>query len=112
MIKINWGIGEMLRFASLFDTASSYVHIWAKGKGFWDEERNDGEMIALCHSELSELLEGLRHDNPRSEHIPNFYSSEEEVADLIIRLMDLSSAKGWRIGKAIIAKMKFNETRP
>ena len=32
----------------------------AKEKGWWDEERNNGEMIALMHSELSEALEWLR----------------------------------------------------
>lgn len=32
--------------------------------GFWDQERNYGEMIALMHSELSESLEEHRDGNP------------------------------------------------
>ena len=31
-------------------------HSTAKLKGWWDDERNDGELLALMHSELSEAL--------------------------------------------------------
>jgi hypothetical protein len=54
-------------------------------KGWWESERNDGELIALIHSEASEMLEGLRHGNPKSDHIPEFCAGEEESADIIIR---------------------------
>lgn len=80
--------------------------------GFWDKERNDGEMIALMHSELSEALEGLRHGNPLSEHIPEFTAVEEEFADLVIRLLDMCHGRNIRLADAIVAKMKFNEGRP
>ena len=33
-------------------------HHIAKEKGWWDDARNDGELIALMHSELSEALDG------------------------------------------------------
>lgn len=36
----------------------------ATAHGFWDEERNFGEMIALMHSELSEALEEHRENKP------------------------------------------------
>lgn len=72
----------------------------------------DARRIALCHSELSEGLEGLRHGNPPSDHIPEFSAIEEEYADVVIRIMDHSQERGWRIAEAIIAKMQFNANRP
>lgn len=87
------------------------VHETAKDKGWWDAKRNDGEMIALMHSELSEALEGLRHGNPQSDHIPEFTAVEEELADVIIRIMDFANSKGLHVPEAVVRKMVFNKTR-
>jgi hypothetical protein len=37
---------------------------------------------------------------------------EEELADLVIRVMDHGNARGHRIAEAIVAKMRFNASRP
>jgi NTP pyrophosphatase (non-canonical NTP hydrolase) len=110
-------IADLLRafarptFASLFANKAMETHLLAKAKGWWEMDRNDGEMIALMHSELSEALEGLRAGNPASEHIPLFNAVEEELADTVIRIMDMAAARGLNVGEAIEAKIEFNRGR-
>lgn len=73
--------------------------------------RNDAEMIALMHSELSEALEGLRKGDPPNDQLPKFSYQEVEFADTIIRMMDMALAKGLRIAEALEAKKEYNKGR-
>lgn len=75
------------------------------------QNRNDGELFALMHSEISEALEATRHGNPPSDHIPEFSGTEEEMADVVIRVMDYCEKRSLRLGEAIIAKLHFNYNR-
>jgi NTP pyrophosphatase (non-canonical NTP hydrolase) len=88
------------------------VHMTAVSHGWWEAECNDGEKIALMHSELSEALEALRHNNPLSTSTPPFTNLEEELADVLIRVLDYAMYRDLRLPEAMLAKMQYNCNRP
>lgn len=62
-----------------------------------------GCILALIHSEVSEALEAVRHHDR-----PNF---EEELADVIIRVLDLTGGLGIDIERAVREKLETNRQR-
>jgi NTP pyrophosphatase (non-canonical NTP hydrolase) len=70
------------------DLMARQVHLIAKSKGFWDGEvtyDKIGNKLALVHSEVTEVLEAIRKDQGQEKVV-------EEMADIIIRLVDLYQA--------------------
>lgn len=100
------------KFADFFGHVSRSVHNNAVAHGWWEEPREDGTLIALIMSEAAEALEALRKGNKPDEHCPQFSGAEVELADVVIRIMDMTEARGWNVAGAIVAKHEFNKSRP
>lgn len=96
------------------DALSATLHETAIEKGFWDGEVTHdkiGNKLALIHSEVTEVLEAIRKDQGSEKIV-------EEIADTIIRLLDLYAAMRNSkmimdsLEEALDNKIKKNKDRP
>lgn len=117
------------------DELAVVIHQTARDHGFWDKERNFGEMLMLVTSELAEALEEDRAGKPSvywkctgcgGETLEqtdvacrNGLMKPEgalvEIADAIIRLCDIGHAEAsmtkFTLGWVIEHKMEYNTQR-
>lgn len=73
-------------------------------------KRNIPEMLMLIVSEVAEAMEGHRK-NLMDDKLPHRKMLEVELADAIIRIMDLCGSMNYDIGGAISEKRAFNAIR-
>ena len=93
---------------------SRSVYQNAKEHGWWDDPRSFGDIIALCHSELSEALEEYRNGKPMQ------YFGEDgkpegvaiEMVDCIIRILDWAGHENIDVDGLLEMKHEYNLSRP
>ena len=71
------------------------IHETAVEKGWWEKERNDGEMLALAHSEISEAYDAVLKGIQQDDKVPEYTGLEAELADTMIRILDQAYAREW-----------------
>ena len=96
------------------ETSTNYLRDICYGlavdAGWHSKAREIGTMLALIHSEVSEALEGARKDL-MDDHLPHRKMLEVELADAVIRIMDLAGKYKLDIGGAIVEKLIYNTNR-
>lgn len=108
------------------------VHEVAKSHGWWDSNGDHSIPSKLCliHSEVSEALEEFRTNNDQPDrvyfaafnnHDWSFEQVDEyqkpegfgvELADAMIRIMDLAEWLGIDLERMVSLKNEYNKTRP
>ncbi len=97
---------QQARFIKAFRSLQKDVYDNAQAHGFHELENNELHVptkLALIGSEVSEALEA--HRKRKDTEIPH------ELADIIIRVLDLAESLGIDLATEIIEKHKINVTR-
>ena len=82
----------------------------SRDMGWHSKPREIGTRLALIHSEISEALEGARKDL-MDDHLPHRKMLEVELADAVIRILDLAESENLDIAGAVAEKLKYNARR-
>ncbi len=75
---------------------SKEVFAWAKSVGWWDDmNRCPFQTLQLFSTEVAEATEGERK-NLMDDKLPNRPMGEVELADVVIRAVDMGGRYGWK----------------
>lgn len=78
-----------------FNALALSVYTANAAVGWWDNpHRNVYELLQLVVTEIAEATEGERKDL-MDDHLPNRKMGEVELADALIRLLDMAGGFGW-----------------
>lgn len=118
-----------LYIAASVNGLTDIIHMANLDAGWWHDEKLEeffpgpdnlknfrimpyvaGTKIALSHSEISEALEGMRK-GIMDDHLPHRPMIEVELADAIIRILDIAGALNLDVGGALVEKFNYNQTR-
>lgn len=91
------------------------VHADNVNAGWWDNIDKESVVERLAKSalivtEVAEAVEGFRKQIP-DDHLPHRPMAEVELADAVIRILDLSGACGFDLEGAIMEKLEYNRNR-
>jgi NTP pyrophosphatase (non-canonical NTP hydrolase) len=82
----------------------------SKHMGWHDKPREEGTMLMLMVSEISEALEVVRKDKD-DDHLPAYKSVTVELADCIIRILDYCGKYNLPVADALADKLEYNRNR-
>ena len=90
------------------------AHAISKSKGFYDRQPPLMEQLVLVHAEVSEAVEASRvgDDRLRIDDKGKPVGVPAELADVLIRVLDICANRGIDIEEAVSKKLAYNETRP
>ena len=105
----------MNKIKSAVDMLQNACHDAALQSGWWPEGSTSNPLcfsnkLCLIHSEISEAMEGDRK-NLMDDKLPHRPMREVELADAMIRILDLAGAYGMDLGGAMVDKLIFNAQR-
>lgn len=117
-------MAALVNYPAALNDLAEEISSTSEAKGFWDPE-DVGDMgiiplkLVLISDEVSEALKAFRDEYDDSEEDPQTRMTEmqeedfaEEVADIIIRALDLAGYYGFDIGNIVLNKIEKNKDRP